>query len=503
MKKQILKNVSINFVSLIFSIITGLILTPFLVKNLGITVYGMLPIALFMTFYVSVISQSITSAVNRFLIEQHIAGMKNETNEIFTTGTIIIFVYSVAIFIIGLYPVYHIDFFLKVPAFYLKDTRELFLFVLASISLSVITSSISVSAYIKNRIDLLQIGNIIRSIAKLLFVFVLFHMGHKELHHVGLAIFLSELLSLIYIIIIWRKITPELILNKMFFRKKNIRKITSFSGWIVFDQLGSVLFLKTDLLVINKLMGSRHSGDYSIATQFSDLLRALAGLVAGSLGPVMMMLYEKKENEKLTALTLSFVKLLSLTLAIPIILLCIFSKEVLFFWLGSDFVHLYKLVWLVTLPLIINLGTLPILSINLAVKKIKLPAVMNFVLAFSGIILSLVLFYNTNLGIYTIAISFGFCLTIKNAFFIPLYAAKIINVSRFTFFKMHMISIIFSMLFACIAYFTKDLFIGSGILFLAKFALLGLTGLVLSFFFYSKKERTVFVDLFTKKRESM
>ncbi|EHH7855746.1 flippase, partial [Escherichia coli] len=51
MKKQIIKNISANFTNLIVSIFIGLLLTPLLVKSLGIEVYGVLPIALFLTFY--------------------------------------------------------------------------------------------------------------------------------------------------------------------------------------------------------------------------------------------------------------------------------------------------------------------------------------------------------------------------------------------------------------------------------------------------------------------
>lgn len=155
------------------------------------------------------------------------------------------------------------------------------------------------------------------------------------------------------------------------FRKDKVKRLTSFSGWILFDQIGSILFLKTDLILVNSLSGSKANGEYSIATQFSDLLRSLAGLVAGSLGPMMVILYEEKKLEELTSLTITFVKFLSLTIAIPIIILCVYSKEILELWLGSGFVFLSPLICIVTLPLIINLGTLPILSINIAVKKFK------------------------------------------------------------------------------------------------------------------------------------
>lgn len=85
----------------------------------------------------------------------------------------------------------------------------------------------------------------------------------------------------------------------------------------------------------------------------------------------MVILFEKKKYEELTSLTITFVKFLSFTIAVPIIILCVYAKEILNLWLGPEFIHLSPLIIIVTLPLIINLGTLPILSINIAVKKYK------------------------------------------------------------------------------------------------------------------------------------
>ncbi|HBD3705634.1 TPA: hypothetical protein KJD73_002013, partial [Escherichia coli] len=93
MKKQIIKNISANFTNLIVSIFIGLLLTPLLVKSLGIEVYGVLPIALFLTFYMGVIAQALTASVNRFLIEDFIKGAYTEASVVFSTSFILILGY--------------------------------------------------------------------------------------------------------------------------------------------------------------------------------------------------------------------------------------------------------------------------------------------------------------------------------------------------------------------------------------------------------------------------
>ena len=437
MKKQIAKNITSNFLNLTISIAIGLILTPVLVKKLGVSVYGLIPIALFLTFYMGVIAQSLTASVNRFLIEKFISNEIQQASEIFSTSFTLIVFYVSILSALLLLPILHIGYFLNIPTGYQSDAINLFLAVLFSFAIAMLSSSISVSMYAKNRIDLMQIGNIVRNISKVSAIFIFLEMGFVSLTFIGISIILSEVFYLLYAIIIWRILTPELEIKLKFFKKNRAKEITAFSGWVFFDQIGTILFLKTDLILVNMLMGSKANGEYSVATQFSDLLRSMAGLVASSLGPVMVIMYEKQQLKQLADITIAFVKFLSLTLAVPIIILCVYSKEILDLWLGADFVKLAPLMTLMVLPLIINLGTLPILSINIAVKKIKIPAVVNIILALSGIFLSLIIYYKTSLGYYSIAIAYTLTLTIKNALFIPWYAAAIMNKPRYTFFTTH------------------------------------------------------------------
>ena len=499
MKNQIIKNISANFLNLLISIFIGLLLTPVLVKKLGMEVYGILPIALFLTFYMGVIAQSLTASVNRFLIEKFISNEIDEANVIFNTAFILIISYVIILVACLFYPIVHIGDFLTVPNGHQPETINLFLCVLFSFMIAMLSSSLSVSMYAKNRIDLMQIGNILRNITKVTSILVFLKLDYISLTYIGFSILFSELIYLVYSIITWRFLTPELLLSRRFFRKSKVKEITSFSGWVLFDQVGTILFLKTDLVLVNTLMGSKENGEYSIATQFSDLLRSMAGLVASSLGPMMVILYEKKQLEQLISMTTAFVKLLSLTIAVPIILLCVFSKEILTLWLGSGFTHLSPLVCLVTLPLIINLGTLPILSINIAVKKIQVPALVNIILALVGLALSFILFKLTGLGYYGIAIAYTLTLTLKNAVFIPWYAASIMNIPKNTFFKTHLNSLLFLLMFYTMIYYIKYLSEKISVNLLVELFSLGVLGMFLTLVFYSKNERNVVFKMIKRK----
>lgn len=136
MKKQIIKNISANFFNLIVSIFIGLLLTPILVKRLGMEVYGVLPIALFLTFYMGVIAQALTASVNRFLIEEFINGEYGDASVIFSTSFILILSYLSIISLALIYPIFHIGHFLNIPNGYEYEAVLLFICVLISFTIA-------------------------------------------------------------------------------------------------------------------------------------------------------------------------------------------------------------------------------------------------------------------------------------------------------------------------------------------------------------------------------
>ncbi|MDX6909981.1 oligosaccharide flippase family protein [Hafnia paralvei] len=500
MKRQIIKNIGFNGAGFICSVGTGLLLTPFLINKLGVAVYGLVPLALFFTFYMSIITQSLTSSVNRFFIASLQANDDHDANCIINTAFYLMLAYVLLQGVILFYPLLHINYFIAVPNEVENQTIILFFCVLISFSISLITSILSVSMYALNRLDLMQLIVISKTLTRFLGIIILFRLKYIGLQFIGFAMIISEVIALAQTAIIFSKLTPNILLNIKFFSFNKVKELCRFGGWLMIDQIGYVLFIKMDLLLVNKIFGPKFSGQYSIATQFSDLLRSLAGLMSGVLGPVVMIMHSKHEIENIASIANTFVKILSLTISIPICLICVFSNEILTIWIGKGFEQITPLIWLVTFPLIVNLGVLPLFSINVAYKKVKIPSLLNVFLAVIGIALSLVCISNTSWGYYSVAVGFGIALTLKNAIFIPVYAAKIMELSSYTFIKVHIKTIIFSAIYISLLFLFKRYISVHGILILPWLALLGCVGLCLTLLFYTREEKWHIIGFIKKQK---
>ena len=65
---QVPKNLFVNILSFVSSILIGLWLTPYMIGHLGLAAYGLIPLAMFFSQYIGVILNAINMSINRFLL---------------------------------------------------------------------------------------------------------------------------------------------------------------------------------------------------------------------------------------------------------------------------------------------------------------------------------------------------------------------------------------------------------------------------------------------------
>jgi O-antigen/teichoic acid export membrane protein len=500
MKKQIVKNITMNGFSFFCNVVIGLLLTPYLVKHIGVAAYGLIPLAMFFTEYIGVITQSLTASINRSLTLALQDNNLLEANKVFNSALFLMLFIATFQLICIYYPIKNITTIISIPALLSEQAVWFFAMIFINFSVSLIASIFSVSMYAANRLDLMEIANILRALTRVGIILLLFSIGEVDLISVGIASILSGLVVLLFAIYWWVKLTPSLTINPRVIAKEKLKPIFSLGGWLLVNQVGFLLLLKVDLLIINKFMGAVASGEYSVATKLSEVLRALSAVLSGVLGPVVMIYFAKQEFDKMIGITVVFIKFLSLLMTIPIVVVCVFSQEILSAWMGEEFEHLYVVVWLVTLPLVINLGITPLFAINVALNKVKAPALVTLMLGVVGVISSILLIQYTNLGYLAIAASSGIILTIKNAIFIPLYGAKILNLPIFTFTKIHVKTMLFLILILISMSVVKSFFEFKSLVSLfSAMSISAITSIGILWFFYSIAEIKTLKSILSKK----
>lgn len=432
-KKQFPINIFSNLVFFVLNILIGIWLIPYLIRHLGVAVYGLVPLALSINEYMSVATTSFNSAVARFLTIDLQKKDEEEANKIFNTA-----LWSSLCFLLLILPFVAVGIIFaprifNIPPGYERPSQIFFMAMVGVFYVYVLSSNFSVSSFAYNRFDLRNIVRCGDVVVRVLIIVLLFSFLGARLWFVGSAYLGGAFAALAGSVYFWRKLTPALKISLSSFDKHKLGDITNMSGWVLVDQIGTVLFLSTELILVNRLCGSEAAGQYAVILPWVILLRAMVDIVSSTLTPMYFTYYAKGEIENIAMLLKRSIKFLGLFLAVPIGVICGFAPSLLSIWVGRDFAGLSPLMLLLIGHLIISLAIMPVFAVQVTFKKVHVPAIVTLLMGIVGIIMAPFFVRKLDWGMYGVAFSMVTAYVLRNIGFSSLYVAKILKVKWHTF----------------------------------------------------------------------
>lgn len=426
-QKTFLRNFLSNVGFFALNTIVSVWFVSYLIRHLGIAVYGLVPLALIITSYLNLVTFVLNSAIGRHMTIALEQKNSEEVSKIFNTAFWGSVVLAGVVLLPGLFIIFFADKWLNLPPGHEVGVKWLFTCTISAFLLTTVGSTFNIVAYCRNRFDLQNLVNIASLIIRVVTIVVLFNFFTPDLWQVSLGILLAAVVSFIGSLIISEYLLPGQKIHISYFSGNTLRALSGTGIWMVISQIGTMLLLSIDLLVANKLFGPEQSGRYASVMQWSSLLRNFGMVVAGIFGPTIIAYYAKNEMEKLIGYSRKAVKIVGLVVALPVGLICGFSKPLLSVWLGPDFVILAPLMSLMTFHLCLNLGYLPLHSICMATNRVKVPAILQVVLGVVNLFLAILFAKSFKMGLYGIAVAGVLVLSLKNIVFNPIYCAYIIK----------------------------------------------------------------------------
>ena len=400
----------------------------------------------------SIITLSLNGAVGRFLAIDIQRNKADEANITFNTALIgSIFITGASLpLVIGM--VIGLPYIFNIPKGNEWAAQLLFLFVLLSFFISSIESCFSVSLWAKSRFDLINVIEILSNVIKIITFVVLFAFIKPGIWQVGIGIFFSAIFGLISYFLLWKKITPELFIAPRQFDRSRVRELFGMGGWMVVNQIGSLLFLNIDLIVANMVLGAKSAGEYGSILLFSTLLRGLAGTVASVLSPIIVGKYALNDLDSMTRFSAQAVRLMAIAVGLPVGLICGLGGPFLQLWLGKNYGSLWFLLVLMVFHLSINLAVLPLFGIQTALNRVKIPGMVTLVMGIINLLLALFFTIVLKWGAYGIAAAAAIVLTLKNVIFTPIYGAYIQKMPWYTYIRTVVPGVVITLLVGLVSF---------------------------------------------------
>ena len=426
-------NVASNVIYMAVQTVTSVWFTPYLIAHLGIAAYGMWPLVNTLLAYLSVFTDSFNSAISRFLTIDLGRGDSHTANRTFNTALfgvmgIVLALTPVALALAFVFP--HV---FDVPPGWERDASLLFGLVALALFISVIGTNFAVSSYAHSKFLLRNLVNLAVLSARIGLAVALFSLFPARLWHVGSGVLLGAIVAFLGYVVLWHRLTPELHVHMRAFDRSRLRSLMGMGGWIVVDRAGALLLKRIDLIVVNMIFGATMTGKYGAVMQFSILINSLAITASTVTNPVIMNRYAQGDFVGLKRLAAQSVKLMGLALALPVGLLCGFSRPLLSIWLGPSFRELDLLLVFLVAHLTLNLGATPLGYVLSAFNRVRWAGIATLIAGVANLGLAIALATWSSWGVIGVALAGAIVWTAKNTFFFPIYTAHVVKAPWWTF----------------------------------------------------------------------
>ncbi len=433
-KNRFLLNVGSNICFLVIN--TGLMIwyVPFLVHNLGVAAYGMIPLANSLVLYAAIVSTSLDVSVGRYLAIDMNQQNLVRANRTFNTAVALSIAGCLFLSIPAGAVTYFFPILFNVPAGLELATQFMFVGVTVTTLAAILSGSFGVSSLIMHRFDLRNAVRLLTSLSRIGIVAACFMLWPASLWHVTIGFIVSAFIGLTGDILLWRHLTPQLRIDYRDVDHHQFRALMGLSGWSAVNQVGSLLLMQIDLLIINSMYGPEMTGRYGSVLFLPGLIHMMVETVATVINPAILTRYAVGDVEGLRSLAVGSIKFLGLALALPVGLLCGFGRPLLSLWLGPDFATLDTVLVLLTGHLAFNLAARPLSYVLTAYNRVRVQGLVTLGLGAVNVGLAILLAGWAGWGMLGVAAAAAMVWTLKNVIILSSYSAVVMNLRWWTFY---------------------------------------------------------------------
>ncbi|HEY3835905.1 MAG TPA: hypothetical protein VGL72_05020 [Bryobacteraceae bacterium] len=409
------------------SLVVGLWFTRYTVHTLGIALLAVVSLASGFIAYLQFVTTGIGASVGRYVLADYAVGDTDAANRTFNSYLVaaervsLILLAVIAGIVWFLVP--HLDY----PQGQLGATRFVFAAILGSTVIQVWSLCFDSAIWVSGRIDIRNGIYALELLVRTGTVVALFTVSQPQIWHIGLANLIASLLSLSLYFTAWKKLTPELTIDRSLFDPKRYRKLSGMGGWLAVMQGGGMMQFNSDMLLLNVMLGREIQGSYGLLLSWVNILRGLFASMGQLVSPSLAALQASEDSVKLSELSSKAVRMQGLLISIPVGVLCGLAGPALNWWLGPNFVFLAPLAWLVLVPLVMEGSFYPAFILIQTHEAIAFTAIATAIVGVTNILLGIALVKFTSFGMYGIAIAVAATSLIRHAIVLPAYAARVLG----------------------------------------------------------------------------
>lgn len=352
-------------------LIVSLYTTRVVLDVLGVEDYGIYNVVYGLVSILSVLNVTLSGGINRFYNYEIGKGSSGSVKNVFNAAVRIQTVLAVVIvFLVEIVGVWYLNNKMVIPFERLNIANVIFQFSAISLLLSILQTPYTAAILAYEKMDYYALVSVVDVVAKLIFTVSLRYINLDKLLVYCTFITLMSVINFLLYYTYARINFTQLRLSKCYDRDM-LKKMTSFSVWMILDPIAYTVRGQGCNLVLNFFKGPILNAAYGISNQISGALNQFTGAVFTAFRPQIIQSYSSGDAARTINLMFSMSKInfvIQLALSVPVIyeinyILSIWLEEVPEFTISFT-------IYILLIKIFDTFNT-PITTVILATGKIK------------------------------------------------------------------------------------------------------------------------------------
>lgn len=420
---QLKVGAALNYVSICLNMVVGLLYTPYMLRMLGQSEYGLYSLAASIIAYLTVLDLGFGNAIIRYTAKFRAEGKQREQEEMFGMFFILYIGIGIIAMIAGSVLSLNVENMFSRAMTESEVHRTRIMLWLMTFNLA-FTFPMSIwgsimSAY--ERFVFQRIVSIIRSVLNPVVMILLLVVGYKAIA----MVVVTTIFNVATLLVNWWYCKYKLTIKVRFakFRWAFLKEVSIYSFWIFLNAIMDRIYWSTGQFVLGIYKGSVAIAVYAVAIQLESMYMMFSTAISSVFLPkVTSMVTKGSSDEEISDLFIRTGRIQYIVMAYILSAFVVFGKQFIILWAGDDYTDAYYLTLMffvpLTVPLIQNLGILILQARN----QMKFRSMLYIVIALCSLGLSIYL--AQIYGGYGCAFATGMALLIGQGLIMNIYYQK-------------------------------------------------------------------------------
>lgn len=389
---QLKVGAALNYVVIILNMLVGLLYTPYMLRMMGQSEYGLYSLVASVISYLTVLDLGLGNAIVRYTAKFRAEGKTTEQYEMFGMFLVLYVIIGIIAFVAGLGLYFNVDtlFGATMTIEELDKARVMMLFLIFNLAVTFPMSIFGsiITAY--ERFVFPKVVNIIRVVLNTVIMICLLEMGYKAVA----MVILQTLFNLLTLVINFFYCKYKLQI-KVFFRNFKwglLKEIVVYSFWIFLNVIMDRIYWSTGQFVLGAFVGTAAVAVFAVAIQLEHIYMQFSTAIAGVFLPkVTSMVARNNNREEISNLFIRTGRIQFIVIALILTGFIVFGRNFINLWAGSDYDSAYAITLLffvsLAIPMIQNLG----ITILQARNQMMFRSLLYIVIAVVSLVFQIVL----------------------------------------------------------------------------------------------------------------